>query len=508
VVDPGTEAPVGDTRRIRFDLKGRSLREHAARGTVVNAAFMIGLAFVGLARGLVMAAFVSRADYGVWGLVIVSVVSLLWLRQLGVGDKFIQQDEEDQRLAYQKAFTLELALALVSTLILAALMPVFALVYGEWRIVPPGLVLLLVLPPAAFATPLWIYYRQMRFVRQRLIQAVDPVVSFVVMVALAVAGAGYWSFVIGLVVGSWAMALVAMINAPIPMRLRRQAFQRETLGTYFTFSWPLFVSGAGGLVLAQTTTIATEAHLGIAAVGALALASNLTQFADRVQQLVTTTLYPAICAVKERTDLLRESLLKSNRLGMMWGMPFGVGLSLFCSDLVDFGIGDEWEPSVTLLQVTGLVVAISQIFMNWDAYFRARAETKPMAVASWAAALTFVLAGIPLLIVFDLKGLALAIGLQGAAHLVCRVYFLHRLFGDLPLLRHALSGVLPIVPGVVAVLGMRLVESGARTGVEALAELAVFILLTAAATWSREAPLLREAIGYLFPGRKAADAVT
>jgi O-antigen/teichoic acid export membrane protein len=506
-VDPGTEAPDGAARHSRFDLKGRSLREHTARGTVINAAFMVGLAFVGLARGIVMAGFVSRSDYGVWGLVIVSLMTLLWLRQVGIGDKFIQQDEPDQELAYQKAFTLELALATLSTLVLAAFLPLFALIYGEWQIVAPGLVLLLVLPAAAFSTPLWVYYRQMRFFRQRVVQAVDPIVSFAVMVALGAAGAGYWSFVIGVLVGGWVMALVAMINSPVRMRLSRKAFQRETLRGYFDFSWPLFASGLGGLILVQTTTVSTQAHLGLAAVGALALASNITQFADRVQLLVTSTLYPAICSVKDRTDLLRESFLKSNRLGMMWGMPFGIGVSLFCADLVNFGLGDNWEASVTLLQVFGLVVATGQIYFNWDAYFRALAQTKPMAVASWAAAVTFVVAGVPLLILFDLRGLALGIGLQALAHLTCRVYFLHRLFSDLPLARHALSGFLPIVPGAAAVLGMRLLESGSRTVTEAVAELIVFCALTLAATWIREAPLLREAIGYLFPGGKAADAV-
>lgn len=47
-----------------------------------------------------------------------------------------------------------------------------------------------------------------------------------------------------------------------------------------------------------------------------------------------------------------ESFVKSNRLALMWGAPFGVGLSLF-ADLVDHGIGDEWKPAVGLLQAFG-----------------------------------------------------------------------------------------------------------------------------------------------------------
>ena len=33
--------------------------------------------------------------------------------------------------------------------------------------------------------------------------------------------------------------------------------------------------------------------------------------------------------------------MKSNRLAMMWGIPFGVGLALFAADLVHHVIGRE-----------------------------------------------------------------------------------------------------------------------------------------------------------------------
>ena len=45
-----------------------------------------------------------------------------------------------------------------------------ACVYGAGELVPPGLVLALALPPAFAAAPVWVYYRDMRFVRQRLLR--------------------------------------------------------------------------------------------------------------------------------------------------------------------------------------------------------------------------------------------------------------------------------------------------------------------------------------------------
>src|SRR3954468_1999075 len=110
------------------------LRGRAARGTIVNAGFEIGLSSLALAKGFVVAAFLTRTEYGIWGILVVVLVSLLWLKQVGIGDKYIQQREADQELAFQKAFTLELAFNTAFMVILAASLPLVALVYGQ-----PGL---------------------------------------------------------------------------------------------------------------------------------------------------------------------------------------------------------------------------------------------------------------------------------------------------------------------------------------------------------------------------------
>src|SRR5438552_13374600 len=113
---------------------------------MINAAFTVGLSLLALIRGFVLARFLTSADYGVWGLLAVSLGTLLWLKQVGVGDKYIQQNDPDQEVAFQKAFTLELAFNGIAMVVLAVALPIFALIYGHSSIVAPGLVVLLVLP--------------------------------------------------------------------------------------------------------------------------------------------------------------------------------------------------------------------------------------------------------------------------------------------------------------------------------------------------------------------------
>ncbi len=490
--------------RRRFHLRGRTLRQHTARGVLVNSAFVVGLSVLGFLKGFAVAAFVARSDYGVWGILMISLGTLLWLKQFGVGDKFVQQDEDDQEAEFQYAFTLEVATTVAMVVLLGAALPILCVIYDEWLLLAPGLVyILLIMPAGVLRAPLWVFYREMRFVRQRALQAVEPIVAFVVSIALAIAGLGYWALIIGLLAGTWASSALSVWFSPYRFRLR---FGRVKLRGYWQFSWPLLVMSGTSMVIAQSAVIASDAHLGLAGVGAVALAANITELTNRVDGLVTGTLYPAICAVKDRVDLLYESFVKSNRLALMWAVPFGIGLALFAMDLIDFGIGERWRPAATLLQIYGLVAAYGHIGFNWDAYFRARGETKPMAVASTAAMVAFLATGIPLLFVYDLRGLAIGVAVQAAVHVAVRAYYLKRLFDGFSFLRHALRAALPTVPAALVVLLLRVAEPFDRSLAVALGELLVYAAVTVAATWWFERKLVREVLGYLSPRFAAAKA--
>jgi len=488
----------------RLDLRGRSLRVHAARGTLLNSAFMVGLSLIGFIRGFVLAGLISREDYGLWGIVAVTLGTLLWLRSVGIGDRYVQQEDEDQELAFQKAFTLQLYVSFISMALLLAALPGVVAIYDQPRLVGPSLLLIAALPAAAFQAPLWIYYRQMQFGRQRVLQAIDPLIGTLITIGLAIAGAGYWSIAIGLITGAWLGALACVLTSPFKLRLR---YDRGTLKHYWTFSWPLFVTALGAMVIAQSSFIATNAELGLAGAGAVALAASISQFTDRVDQVVTGTLYPAICAVRDDRGLLFESFVKSNRLALIWAVPFGVALALFSSDLVTYALGEQWRAAAVLLQVWGLVAAFGHIGFNWDAYFRARGETRPLAIASILTALAFVMLGLPLLFEFGLRGFAAAVGVQMLVNVGIRSFYLRRLFDGFVFFRHALRAIWPTVPAAATVLLLRVAESGDRHLRYALFEGVVYVAVTCVVTWRAERTLLTEVVGYV-RGRPAAVAST
>jgi O-antigen/teichoic acid export membrane protein len=181
----------------------------------------------------------------------------------------------------------------------------------------------------------------------------------------------------------------------------------------------------------------------------------------------------------------------------MWAVPFGAGLGLFADDLVELLGRERWGPAIPLLQAFGWTAAIGHLGFNWTAYFRARGDTVPMAVAGVAAAISFLAVAVPLVDSEGVQAVAWGVAANAVVQLVLRAYFLSRLFDGFDMLRHAVRALSPAVPAIGAVLAVRALESGERGTATALGELALYLAVTLAATAAIERSLLREALGLL-----------
>lgn len=479
------------------EIKG-GLRRHVARGTAINAAFDVALSGLGFVKGFVVAGLVTTTEFGVWGLLVISLGTLLWLARIGIDDKYIQQQHPDQEHAFQIAFTLQTLLCWVFVVLILVTMPLFALAYDNWDIVLPAYVLTLSLPATALQTPLWAFYRRMEYGRQRRLQACDPLASFAVTVPLAIAGFGYWSLVIGVVAGSWVAAAVAVRASPYPLRFR---YERGSLREYATFSWPLLVGSGSGVLVAQLPVLIAARELGTAAVGAIALAGSMAVYAQRVDEIVTNSIYPAICRVRDQLDLLLESFIKSNRLALLWSLPLGAGIALFASDLVAHVIGEQWRPAIGVIQFFALSAALNQVFFNWSAFLRALGTTRPMAVAGVAMLIAVCAIAVPLIFIAGTTGYGVGMLAATAVLIAVRFFYLRRLFSGLAMVRNVLRAAAPAVAATGVVLTIRALAGGdTRDAGEAAAQLAAFLAVAGLGTVAIERELLKEFVGYLRPG--------
>ena len=478
----------------RFVGSGRDLRMRSARGTIVNAVYLTGSNALTLIKGLAVASLLSTKAYGTWGLVMAGFMTLLLLGDVGIADKYIQQDDPDQRRAFELAFTFQSLLGAVFVVIILAGMPLFALLYGRPAVIAPGMALALAIPAFVLQTPLWVHYRRMDFVRQRKLQLVDPVVSIVAVLALVVAGLGIWGLLLGELLGSWCAAVVVARSSPYALRFR---FEKAALKAYTQFSWPLFVGAISTVLLLQVPVTLTSRLIGVAAVGGLALAMNISQFTTRVDTVVTQTLYPAICAVKDRADLLFESFWKSNRLALLWAAPLGAAAAVFAGDFVHYVVGNKWHFAIPLIATFGVNAALNQIGFNWAAYFRALNRTRPVAVAGVLALIAVLGIAVPLLVTQGLTAYAYGMTAATVVGVTVRLWYLRQIFSGLAIATHVARGIGPALFAVAGLLLVRAAAPGGRSVGRVLVEVVIYAALAIGVTYLSERKLLRESVGYL-----------
>jgi O-antigen/teichoic acid export membrane protein len=478
----------------REELRGRTVR-----GLVLNALFTGATEGLVLVQGLIVSILLGPEAIGLYGVVTATAMTIVALKRVGIDEAFVQQSEAGQEEEFQRAFSLELVVSAAFSLAIAVAAPIVAVVYGEDQLLPLTLAAAYMPIAFAFQAPTWIFFRRMDFLRQRLLMAVGPVVTFAVTVTLAAAGVGVWSLLIGPAVGNAAASAAAIAASPYRLSLR---LERAAARRYFSFSWPIFVSSAAMLVLLQGQLVAFDVWGGLAAVGHLTLAYTLTRYADRADHVVASTIYPAICAVRDQIHTLEELFEKSNRAAMLWSVPFCAGIVLFAPDLVDFVLGeDEWDPAVVLLQGLAVATALQQLGFNWFSFYRARGESRPQAVEAAVMAGAFLAFAVPGLALWGATGFVVGRAAVSVAMLLVRARYVHRLLPHVRLWTLGIRGCLPVAAGGAAALLIRLaLWGGERPLWQALFELAVFLGVTALATRALERDLLREFRRYLRTG--------
>ncbi len=481
---------------VELAFPREELRRRTIHGVLINAFFMGGAEGLVVLQGLIVTILLGPRLIGLYGIVTTTAMTVAALRRVGIDEAFVQQREADQELEFQRAFTLELILGGAFSLVLLSAAPIVTVLYGDDRLL--ALMAAVAYLPTAFAlqAPTWLFFRSMDFMKVRTLQAIVPVVTFVVTVPLAAAGAGVWSLVIGPAAGNAAAIIACWRSSPYEPKLTLNADARSR---YLRFSWPVFVTAVAMLLVGQGQVLAFDLHEGLAAAGFITLAATLTRYADRVDQIIATTLYPAICVVRDQLETQREMFLSSNRVALLWSLPFCAAFILFAPDLAHFILGRKWSPATALLQGLAAAMAIQQLGYNWFCFYRARGDSSRQAVEAAVIAAGFLALAVPGLILDGATGFIIGRVAAALLALAVRRHYVRKLL-HLELIAVGARAALPVAVSAAAVGAIRLAITGDRTLAQAVGELIAFLVVTGAVGWATEKRLVLELVAQLRAG--------
>ena len=385
-----------------------------------------------LAQFLILPIFLSPADYGIYGIAAGIAFVGFMLRDFSLGMKFVQDTERDRQRAFDIAFTLELLLGIGGTIIIAAAAPLVGWAYGDSQLTW----VVLAMAPFAFAgmlaLPEYILIKDMRFFTRMLRQTATHVVSFAVTIWAAWAGYGVWALVIGLPVNMFMMLVTLW---PVVRFWPHLVWNKADFKQYLNFGWPLW---AGSLCLAGfylgVINMLTVVF-GFAIAGFFQRIWRLIEFSYRLNIRTTHAVYPAVVRIGQDLPRLRGAHIVINRLTMLVSAPIGFALIFLAPDLIRIWPSDWWA-AAPFFQVVGVFFVFGTLAFDWDTYYRAAGDTKPMFLI-WLYLLGFLPVILVLVWAFGEPGLWAAIVMLSLYVYLVRSYYARKLLGNVSALAAA-----------------------------------------------------------------------
>lgn len=176
-----------------------------------------------------------------------------------------------------------------------------------------------------------------------------------VIVIATFCGAGYWSLVLGGVIGPTVGCLVVL-------RYRRVRFawpRLRQLKPSLLLCWHLLVNRLGGYGYSNMDSLIAGRMLGQAALGSYNLAFNIANLPiQRVSDQVSIVVQSYYSNAQRDEAALRGYVLKITQGLLLLILPVSLGLALVAPQLVLAVFGQRWAASVEPLRILALYIAL------------------------------------------------------------------------------------------------------------------------------------------------------
>ena len=335
------EAQTSSDKFFRTDHLMDTIGGRTARGGVVTMASH-GLKFaVSIVATAILARLLSPHDYGLIGMVAVATNFVVMFKDLGLSLATVQKAEISSR-QISTLFWVNLTLSGITMLVMFLLAPAISWFYGDSR-----LTMIAVVSATGFLIGgLTVQHeallkRQMRFMALSAVALVAMIVGYIVGIAFAWYGFGYWSLVFSqLALLATDAILVWMICGWRPGLPRRGTGVRSML----SFGGNITAYGTVNYFSKNADNLLIGKFFGPQQLGLYNKAAQLVGLpTDQVHEPVMAVTVPALSRLADSPERYRKAYLRIMEKVLMLVMP-AVALLIVSSDwLVSIVLGSQWK---------------------------------------------------------------------------------------------------------------------------------------------------------------------
>jgi lipopolysaccharide exporter len=316
-----------------------------AYGSVVGGQALVLVSIAILARIL------TPADFGLVALALIFIALLDTISDLGLSPALVISKPEELEERADTVFVLTLAIGAALGVLTAVVAIAAGPLFGQPDLQPLLSVLgLNFLLRSLGATHYALAQKRIDFRSRTAAEVTGVVARGLTGIALALAGAGAWSLVIGYLVGTLAMSAALWRLIPWRPRLR---VSRAQMPRMMRFGGTLTGVDILAAVIAQVDYFFVGRVLGTHALGLYAIGFRLPELVViNLAVVAGRVLFPAFAAVDR--EALGQAFLRAFRYTALVAMPAAVALCLLAEPIVLAVFGDQWAGSIGPLRVLAL----------------------------------------------------------------------------------------------------------------------------------------------------------
>lgn len=345
-------------KRLRgMRRRGATAEMHGVRIRTLRGIFWAYGSYVGgrilvLVSVAILARLLSPSEFGLVAFALTVTALLDTISDLGVSQALVLVKDDDELNSKAKtAWTLSLLLGVGLALAAGALSPLAARFFDE-----PELTALLAVLGLNFVlrapgvTHFALAQKLIDFRTRTAAELADVVVRGLTGVALALAGAGAWSLVLGYLAGSAAMT--ATLWGLVPFRPTFQ-IRRAHLDSLVRFGGGLTVLNVLSAAMSNVDYVFVGKVLGAAELGLYTLGFRLPELIIiNLSTVAGLVLFPAFAGL--RPERMTDAFLTSLRYTLMVTVPVTVGLVVLATPLTLALFGERWRGSIPVVQLLAL----------------------------------------------------------------------------------------------------------------------------------------------------------
>ena len=397
--------------------------------TVIRGGLWVGFGFVGqqaiaVVRTLVLARLLTPEDFGLVGLVTLTLFAGLMLTEFGLDTALIQRGDLPVRFVHT-AWNLMLIRGICLFLLLQGTAPWIAAAFGR-----PGAEYLLRVGAVSFllvcvpAVPAALLLRELRYSRRMLLDASRDISGTLFAIGLALLLGNAWALLLGLLLGqAVAMIFVWFLHDYRP----RRAMDREALRVYAEVGRHLYVSGLLTYVVTRGDDIAVGKLRGVHALGQYQVVFGISEMLTRgLSDMLSKVAFPAYARIVAEGRRLVDVFDEVWCVLLLLLLPVGAVMLVFAERIVALLLGNQWAAAATAFAVLAVAQTLRALAAACGSFILAAGKTMYLPRIKVLEVVSFGVLIVPLTARWGLVGAASCLVVMYSLSLAGHVYGAHQ----------------------------------------------------------------------------------